>query len=220
MTRTKALADVHRRLAENAGPVVAARNLEVAALLDRLHAIESATPEEVGQIERLHSAKLTRLLIEAGPVIAKEADRDRATLLAIVQRQAGEIAELRAMPALSMDAQLSAALSAARAEVERLKVALKNHTPELRAALAREETAHLATLAELDEVRAEWAAEVERLKTANQALAAENARLVNEVGDADQKLAQIRERVRRWEDQEDGATDNMEDIARIVRDLL
>ena len=40
MTRTKALADVHRRLAENAGPVVAARNLEVAALLDRLHAIE------------------------------------------------------------------------------------------------------------------------------------------------------------------------------------
>ena len=121
MTRTKALADVHRRLAENAGPVVAARNLEVAALLDRLHAIESATPEEVGQIERLHSAKLTRLLIEAGPVIAKEADRDRATLLAIVQRQAGEIAELRAMPALSMDAQLSAALSAARAEVERLK---------------------------------------------------------------------------------------------------
>ena len=78
------------RLAENAGPVVAARNLEVAALLDRLHAIESATPEEVGQIERLHSAKLTRLLIEAGPVIAKEADRDRATLLAIVQRQAGE----------------------------------------------------------------------------------------------------------------------------------
>ena len=28
MTRTKALADVHRRLAENAGPVVAARNGE------------------------------------------------------------------------------------------------------------------------------------------------------------------------------------------------
>ena len=213
MTRTKALADVHRRLAENAGPVVAARNLEVAALLDRLHAIESASGEEVREIRERHEKWIAHCGQEA--LEQNQARRDIATLLAIVHRQAGEMLETRRARNVANER-----LEAARAEVERLKVALKNHTPELRAALAREETAHLATLAELDEVRAEWAAEVERLKTANQALAAENARLVNEVGDADQKLAQIRERVRRWEDQEDGATDNMEDIARIVRDLL
>ena len=96
MTRTKELADVLRDCAAmTVQPSSISRKeaLELAAICDRLHAIESATPDEVGQIERLHSAKLTRLLIEAGPVIAKEADKNRATLLAIVARQAGEIAE-------------------------------------------------------------------------------------------------------------------------------
>ena len=96
MTRTKELADALRDCAAmTVQPSSISRKeaLELAAICDRLHAIESATPEEVGQIERLHSAKLTRLLIEAGPVIAKEADKNRATLLAIVARQAGEIAE-------------------------------------------------------------------------------------------------------------------------------
>ena len=227
---------------------------EVETLLNRLHAIESAVPDNVREIRERHVQRQAQVNRLGQCATIDQAHTDRATLLAIVQRQgleasqhraeiaeiaksldcsraevarqAGDIAKMAELvdevgkESVADVAEAMRQRDAARAEVERLKVALKNHTPELRAALAREETAHLATLAELDEVRAEWAAEVERLKTANQALAAENARLVNEVGDADQKLAQIRERVRRWEDQEDGATDNMEDIARIVRDLL
>ena len=113
---------------------------ESAAHLDAKAAIDSAVPGEVGEILR-RPERLT--------------DADAAILLDIVQRQAGEIAELRAHPPFSIDARLSVDLTTARAEVE-------------------------------------------RLKSEKTALAAENARLVNEHAAAMSRADVLAEGVRHW----------------------
>ena len=108
--------------------------------------------------------------------IASPAHRDRATLLAIVQRQAGEIAALKQeyfAATLAIEQTLhdtEQRSDAARAEVERLK---------LEVAALRAERDHLAT------TRMEASAEIDRLQTERAALAQENARLINEVGELD-----------------------------------
>ena len=184
---------------------------EVETLLNRLHAIESAVPDNVREIRERHVQRQAQVNRLGQCATIDQAHTDRATLLAIVQRQGLEASQHRAEIA-----EIAKSLDCSRAEVARQAGDIAKMA-ELVDEVGKESVADVAeAMRQRDAARAE----VERLKTANQALAAENARLVNEVGDADQKLAQIRERVRRWEDQEDGATDNMEDIARIVRDLL
>ena len=150
---------------------------EICAHLDRLAAIDSAAPGEVGQIDRVHRAvESHRNVYGIQPRDAHDAHRDRGILLTIVQRQAGEIAALKQeyfAATLAIEQTLhdtEQRSDAARAEVERLK---------LEVAALRAERDHLAT------TRMEASAEIDRLQTERAALAQENARLINEVGELD-----------------------------------
>jgi outer membrane murein-binding lipoprotein Lpp len=86
----------------------------IADHLDAKAAIDSAVPGEVGEIQQ--RADEAHLWDGCPPARCDEAEKDRATLLAIVQRQAGELIETRR----ARDA-ANERLEAARAEVERLK---------------------------------------------------------------------------------------------------
>lgn len=92
-----------------------------------------------------------------------DAITDRAALLAIVRWKEAEIAELRAHPAQSMDAQLSSELSVARAEVERLKDELQRTRDELVAA-AHSARSYAEYMDEAVTERDALKAEVEKLR--------------------------------------------------------
>lgn len=117
-TRAKELADALRICAqmETATPQSRAEASEIAALLDRLAAIDSAAPEEVREIaERLAGVRALPWASQAERYLS-----DIATLLAIVQRQAGEIADMLRRPAESRALRAETERDIARAEVERL----------------------------------------------------------------------------------------------------
>ena len=179
MNEAKELADKIRNGVKDAAwcRVTNQTATDIAAHLDRLAAIDSATTGEVGQIDRVHRAvESHRNVYGIQPRDAHDAHRDRGILLTIVQRQAGEIAALKQeyfAATLAIEQTLhdtEQRSDAARAEVERLK---------LEVAALRAERDHLAT------TRMEASAEIDRLQTERAALAQENARLINEVGELD-----------------------------------
>ena len=175
MNEAKELADKIRNGVKDAAwcRVTNQTATDIAAHLDRLVAIDSAVPDVVPAIEAWH---LRACGGDTDDDIASPAHRDRATLLTIVQRQAGEIAALKQeyfAATLAIEQTLhdtEQRSDAARAEVERLK---------LEVAALRAERDHLAT------TRMEASAEIDRLQTERAALAQENARLINEVGELD-----------------------------------
>jgi len=121
MKGAKELADTARAMNHRAGFY-----FDVLPHLDRLAAIDSAVTGEVGGIAKrcadLEVASIeTEEQDEAFDRSKFLAPKDRATLLAIVQRQAGEMADLMRRPAESRALRAEIERDAARAEVERLK---------------------------------------------------------------------------------------------------
>ena len=145
--------------------------------------------------------------------IASPAHRDRATLLAIVQRQVGEIAALKhehfaATIAIEQTLHETEQRSdAARAEVERLKADLQQTKDELSAAAhsARSYAEQMdMAIADKDATREasdRWQRKLhaeygvtEKMRAQVSALAQENARLINEVGLLDATAREQRQR--------------------------
>lgn len=89
----KELAPYIRALSKTAGVIHGPKFEEIAALLDRLAAIESAVPSAVAEIEReaehteAEYRNFRRFSSTRGPLAISH----RATLLALVKRQAGEL---------------------------------------------------------------------------------------------------------------------------------
>lgn len=171
MNEAKELADKIRNGVKDAAwcRVTNQTATDIAAHLDRLAAIDSAVPGDAKEIEYRWG----------------KSHGDICTLLAIVQRQVGEIAALKHehfAATLAIEQTLhdtEQRSDAARAEVERLK---------LEVAALRAERDHLAT------TRMEASAEIDRLQTERAALAQENARLANEVGTLDATAREQRQR--------------------------
>jgi len=144
--------------------------LAIAAHLDRLAAIDSAVTGEVGDIAAAHAEHRSHFRCDQMPDSIVRMD----TLLVIVQRQTGD-----SQAALNLARGYEQERDAARAEVERLK---------LEVAALKAERDHLAT------TRMESSAEIDRLQTEHIALAQENARLINEVGELDATAREQRQR--------------------------
>lgn len=119
MLRTEAgrCTEVHALVIGRAGA------LEIAAHLDRLAAIDSAEPGEVGEIQQ--RADEAHLWDGCPPRRCEEAEKDRADLLAIVHSQAGVIADLRRRPAESRALRAEIERDAARSEVTQLTERLR-----------------------------------------------------------------------------------------------
>ena len=187
---------------------------EICAHLDRLAAIDSAAPGEVGQIDRVHRAvESHRNVYGIQPRDAHDAHRDRGILLTIVQRQVGEIAALKhehfaATIAIEQTLHETEQRSdAARAEVERLKADLQQTKDELSAAAhsARSYAEQMdMAIADKDATREasdRWQRKLhaeygvtEKMRAQVSALAQENARLINEVGLLDATAREQRQR--------------------------
>jgi len=164
----------------------------IAAHLDRLAAIDSAVTGEVGGIAKrcadLEVASIeTEEQDEAFDRSKFLAPKDRATLLAIVQRQAGEMADLMRRPAESRALRAEIERDAARAEVERLK----DLVDEFKAATMLDVNGDPdgVTPRLLEGHVTALRTEIDRLQSERAALAQENARLINEVGELHAKLA-------------------------------
>ena len=166
----------------------------IATHLDRLVAIDSAEPEEVREIaERLAGVRALPWTSQAEQYLC-----DIATLLAIVQRQEGEIADMLRRPAESRALRAETERDNARAEVERLKADLQQTKDELSAAAhsARSYAEQMdMAIADKDATREasdRWQRKLhaeygvtEKMRAQVSALAQENARLINEVGELD-----------------------------------
>jgi len=194
MKGAKELAGIVRERMEHDGgyvPVFTEDAVDILAHLDRLAAIDSAVPGEVGEIAKHHDHCFIRGAKEPenGQLLAwyraaKIADSHRATLLAIIQR--GAVALRQTIRDELLDA--------ARAEVERIQALVDefkaasmldvNGDPD--GVTPRLLEGHVTSLQ----------TEVERLRTERATLAQENARMINEVGELD---AAAREQMQRAE---------------------
>ena len=87
---------------------------EVETLLNRLHAIESAVPDNVREIRERHVQRQAQVNRLGQCATIDQAHTDRATLLAIVQRQGLEASQHRAEIA-----EIAKSLDCSRAEVAR-----------------------------------------------------------------------------------------------------
>jgi chromosome segregation ATPase len=180
------------------------------AHLDAKAAIDSAVPEEVGEIRQRADAPIPL----GGLTFREETQRkDLSKLLAIVQRQAGEMAALKQehfAATLAIEQTLHETeqrSDAARAEVERLKADLQQTKDELSAAahsarsyaeqmdmaIADKEATREASDRWQRKLHAEYAV-TEKLRAQVAALAQENARLINEVGELDATAREQRQR--------------------------
>ena len=212
MNEAKELADKIRNGVKDAAwcRVTNQTATDIAAHLDRLVAIDSAVPDVVPAIEAWH---LRACGGDTDDDIASPAHRDRATLLAIVQRQVGEIAALKhehfaATIAIEQTLHETEQRSdAARAEVERLKADLQQTKDELSAAAhsARSYAEQMdMAIADKDATREasdRWQRKLhaeygvtEKMRAQVSALAQENARLINEVGLLDATAREQRQR--------------------------
>lgn len=124
MNRAKELADDIRNHGYSGNPTHAQ---EVATLLSRLAAIDSATSDEVEAVRKRHESCILRTYpvydIKAVDVlsdVAEWADKNRATLLAIVQRQ-----EYEALESCGAHEAKDLALSRAKANLARLTERLR-----------------------------------------------------------------------------------------------
>jgi hypothetical protein len=169
----------------------------IADHLDAKAAIDSAVPGEVGEIQQ--RADEAHLWDGCPPARCDEAEKDRATLLAIVQRQAGEMADLMRRPAESRALRAEIERDAARAEVERLKdraakddagVTIHACPPKGAGIMPCCGRTPFEVMADRMTTRPEFVnCDRVRLQTERAALAQENARLINEVGELHAKLA-------------------------------
>lgn len=218
---------------------------EIASLLDRLDAIESAAPEEVREIAARdqwckdcgHRGNYSAVAISgrASPpdgysyteAAKLDAITDRAALLAIVQRQAGEIAGYKDAEMVLTSTANAAAEScvdailerdAARAEVERLKercakddagVTIHACPPPGEGMMPCCGRPPFEVMGDrmtrnpehVNCDRERLQAEVEKLKSKRTAIATENARLTNELARAQTRADVIAEGVRLYRDQ-------------------
>ena len=191
MNEAKELADKIRNGVKDAAwcRVTNQTATDIAAHLDRLAAIDSATTGEVGEILGRYRKSLEgREHHDLGQV-----HRDAGTLLAIVQRQACD-----AQAALNLARGYEQERDSARAEVERLKADLQQTKDELSAAAhsARSYAEQMdMAIADKDATREasdRWQRKLHlrdsilcMVRAQVSALAQENARLINEVGELD-----------------------------------